>query len=267
MKKTFEPFQLFPHVLELRGLHCNSLLIVPQADRPIKTLAIFTHGFTASKADVLPWAARLLDLHVASVVFDLPGHWLGSFHEVDNWENFLQTTPELFWLAQSTLEKKIRTELGGQLEEDYQIIMGGHSLGALLSIHSAHRSDAEFRRRLQWIVAVGFGLNTQVKTHLFESDLYQKTLHLRGQLVSPQLSHQKVLRWVREQKENLPLENKRVYLLSGKDDAVVGADGAEILREKLATKNEVLLDTPEHLPHHRPELAAAHIYHFAKKHF
>ncbi|MDH4467347.1 MAG: alpha/beta fold hydrolase [Bacteriovoracaceae bacterium] len=263
MKKNFTPFKILPEVLSYKSLSCNALCFLPESEKNSPYLAIFTHGFTASKTDVLNWSARLLDLNIPSIIFDLPGHLLGSFSKSPTLEEFLSDSPQLFLEAFKILKNK--WALKDDQANPPKLIIGGHSLGALFAIKSAAIETDSFNNNIEHIMAVGFGLNDQVKTHLFESDLYQKTLHLRGQLVSPEISHEKVLKWIREQKLDLPVRGKKIFLLSGKDDAVVGPNGAEILKQHLSPFNEVTLETPEQLPHHRPELAAAHLYHYLKK--
>jgi predicted esterase len=259
MKKNFTPFQILPEVITYRNLRCNAFFFIPEQYENASHLAIFTHGFTASKTDLLTWSARLLDLNIPSVIFDLPGHLLGSFEQAPSLEEFLQDSPYLFVEAEKSLKEKLPF-----LKIQNKLILGGHSLGALFSLKAAVTQDEQFSERVEFLIAVGFGLNNQVKTHLFESDLYRKTLQLRGQLVAPTIPYEKVFKWIREQKLDLPVKNKKIYLLCGKDDAVVGAQGAEILKQMLAPFNEVTLEKPDQLPHHRPELAAAHIFHFLK---
>ena len=269
MKKTFHPFDVLPDVIEYESLKVNAFHFIPIAPTtPHPLHAIFTHGFTACKNDVIQWAFRLLDLNIPSTIFDLPGHLLGAFHNGPSLKDFLEKTPFLFWVAAQKLKEILDDRFKNESLPTPQLLIGGHSLGALFAIQAASldiKSDPTFSKRISQVIAVGFGLNHQVKTHLFESELYQKTLHLRGQLVSKDLSHEKIFKWIKDQKLDINMQGKKVYLLTGKDDAVVGPNGGDVLKQMLETLNIVTLEKPDQLPHHRPELAGAHIFHFLKK--
>jgi hypothetical protein len=265
MKKSFIPFDVIPEILTHAGLKVNAFHFIPKALPLSHHRAIFTHGFTACKNDVVPWAFRLLDLGISSTIFDLPGHLLGAFYDSPPLTTFLEQTPELFSVAATQQAKVLKDRFNIEtMPNNQKLILGGHSLGALFSIQAASRI-ATFPLEIDYVVAVGFGLNPLVKTHLFESELYQKTLHLRSQLIAPTLEHDKVFKWIKEQKLDLELKKKKVLLLCGKDDAVVGSTGADILYQMMQTFNEVTLEKPDQLPHHRPELAAAHLFHYFKK--
>ena len=76
----------------------NAMALLPSQDAnepsSIDTWAIFTHGYTASKRDCLPWAQRLAEAGIPAVIFDLPGHYLGSFHECESFEDFKEHAHE-----------------------------------------------------------------------------------------------------------------------------------------------------------------------------
>jgi hypothetical protein len=78
----------------------NAMALLPSQDAnepsTIDTWAIFTHGYTASKRDCLPWAQRLAEAGIPAVIFDLPGHYLGSFHECESFEDFKEHAHECF---------------------------------------------------------------------------------------------------------------------------------------------------------------------------
>jgi hypothetical protein len=115
-------------------------------------------------------------------------------------------------------------------------------------------------------IGVGVGILNSEKAHLFDSSFYEKTLNVRRQLVSPALDSDKVFPWIRAEKENATLEGKRVHLICGKDDVVVGEGGAKYFKDILEKRgNEVSLDEPARLQHHEPGGAASFIYHFLKK--
>ena len=67
----------------------NALLFLPDPSRPIKEgLAVFCHGYTAHKGDLLTWASRLSEEGLTTLIFDIPGHYLGSYNEVESFEEF-----------------------------------------------------------------------------------------------------------------------------------------------------------------------------------
>jgi len=72
--------------------------------------------------------------------------------------------------------------------------------------------------------------------------------------------------WVKEEKNNLQITNQDIHLISGDDDLVVGNDGMERFMEALTQKgNRVTIERPSKLPHHEPQLAAAHVKKYLKK--
>ena len=88
-----------------------------------------------------------------------------------------------------------------------KVIFGGHSLGALMSL------KASMLTKVDLVCCVGFGLDHPSKPHLFETPLFQETLHLRSQLVSPSIRHEILFPWLKEQKINLNISNQK-YLSS-----------------------------------------------------
>lgn len=224
--------------------------------------AIFTHGYTASKSDVLTWAARFADEGHSSIIFDLPGHLLGSYNKVKSFEEFTTYAPDLFWQANELLAK-VEGE-HGVLTKDASLILGGHSLGALLALHSIkNKKIAEIPKK--YFVAVGFGLNQDVKTHLFDTDFYAKTLNIRRQLVVSEIDSDVMFPWIRNEKLEIEMTGQKILLITGEDDAVVGKGGVDALFNMLSPFNQVEVLKPAKLPHHQPELAATHVFNYFKK--
>ncbi len=245
------------HKLQLQYLEfkVNAMALVPTGEHS-KTFCLFTHGYTASKTDVLPWAIRCADAGIPSLIFDLPGHYLGSFNEVESFETFKNHAHGLFFEAYSELKKITNKEAS-------RVILAGHSLGALMSGWAM--DDKRFGKIDKVCVGVGLGLNQGKHIHVFESSFYQKTLNIRRQLVSPSLDSDIVFSWIKDEKEKISISDHRIHLITGIDDIVVGKGGMQRLAELLERNGcEVTTHEPTNLPHHKPELAATHLFSFLK---
>jgi hypothetical protein len=255
--------------LSLPWFQVNALAFIPSATGPsIKSeWAIFSHGYTSHKGDCLNWATRLVESGVPCLIFDQPGHYLGSFNEVSSFEDFTAHVHELFGEAYTRLGALMEQQLGiGQYPTNSAIILGGHSLGAYTSIKALDL--AIFENLNPIAVAIGIGIGQQQATHLFETAFYEKTLSIRRQLVSPQLDSKNVFSWLKDAKSSMVISGKRVHMITGEDDIVVGPNGMEAFIKVLESQNNVVtFDRPKRLAHHEPGLATAHIYSFLKKHF
>ena len=95
----------------------NAATFVP--DSKVSTVAIFTHGYTASKTDTLSWAQRLSDVGMACIIFDLPGHYLGSINEVESFEIFTEYAHHCFETAYNDLCSELN------MDSFEHIIIGG----------------------------------------------------------------------------------------------------------------------------------------------
>ncbi len=254
--------------LSLPWFQVNALAFIPSIDKQIKSQwALFSHGYTSHKGDCLNWAARLVEIGVPCMIFDQPGHYLGSFHEVSSFEDFTQHVHELFGEAFGRLQNLLDQHLGfGQFPAPTTVILGGHSLGAYTSIRALELPAFQNYKRLA--IGIGIGIGQRQATHLFETAFYEKTLSIRRQLVSPALDSKAVFSWLKTSKENMTISNERIHLITGEDDVVVGNGGMEALLEVLEKNgNVVTWEKPKRLPHHEPGAATAHIYSFLKDHF
>lgn len=255
-------------VLESEHFNVNALVFLPEVEKHIKpNFALLTHGYTSHKGSILNWPMRLAEEGMPVVLFDLPGHYLGSYNEVKKFEDFTSHAHELFEKAFHSLKNIYLEEF--PLNEHFfeslesQIILGGHSLGALLAIKAMKLNCFKSYKRLA--ACVGFGLPPEGVTHIFNSPFYKSTLKIRGQLVAPAISPDKIFPWIKEEKEALNLTGEEFYFLSGQDDMVVGKDGVERLVKQLEDLgNTVHLEKPTKLPHHLPETAAPHIKKYLK---
>ncbi len=242
-------------ILTVEDTNVNALYFRPSEDKG-KSLAVFTHGFTSSKFSILTWAQRMADEGIPTIIFDQPGHFLGSFHDVRDFESFKDHAPKLF--NQALLKHQ-------QIYNDFsnrKLIFGGHSLGALTSLMHLEKNHYE---QEHVCICVGFGFPPSGVTHIFQTPLFKATIEMRRQLVSTHLDPDIVFPWIKDRKEELSLSGKRIHLITGEDDVVVGKDGSELLESALAKLgNETSIDKPKKLSHHQPELAAAHIKKFLK---
>jgi predicted esterase len=254
--------------LQLGSWRVGAMVFLPAADKPIaKSIALFTHGYTSHKGSLLTWPTRLAEEGMTSVIFDLPGHYLGTFCEVESFESFKNDSIKLFESAWGFAKEKFcehfplyENYFG---ENDFEVVLGGHSLGALMAIKALElESFKQFKRSA---ICVGLGMPEESKTHLFQTPFYKSTLVIREQLVSPEISPDKIFPWIKEEKRNCSVSNQKIHMICGKDDLVVGEGGVQRLVEVLETHgNQVSVDEPTKLPHHTPEAAAGHIKKYLK---
>lgn len=241
-----------------------ALLPSQDADAPNvnTTWAVFTHGYTASKRDCLPWAQRLAEAGIPSIIFDLPGHYLGSFHECESFNDFKNHAHECFIDGFNHLNDSMLME--GLSTNCQRVVLGGHSLGAMLSLKALELDFFDDYERIG--IGVGLGIGQHKSVHLFESSFYEKTLNIRRQLVSPSLDSDIVFPWIKDEKLGVDVKGQRIHLITGLDDIVVGTGGAEALSFSLKSlDNNVTVHEPRKLPHHEPTSASVHIYSFLKK--
>lgn len=246
----------------------NVFYFLPDIDQTFpKTMVILTHGYTADKSSILNWALRLCEVGVPVALFDLPGHYLGNFSEVDDFTDFTDHAHELFAQAFKELKKHYLESFPlneHDLDEhELKVVLGGHSLGSLLSL-KALKSEA-FSKYQRLSIVVGLGMAPKDVVHLFDTPFYKSTLKIREQLVSPALKPDNIFPWIKKEKEEIEIHGERIHFITGVDDLVVGNDGMERLAERfLQMNNTVTMEKPSKLPHHEPELAASHVKKFLK---
>lgn len=244
----------------------NCLSFIPQNSQKFKSsLAVFGHGYTADKSSILSWASKLADEGMPAIIFDWPGHYLGNYSEVASFEQFKAHAHELFLEAYLKLAAQVKGESHFADVSSFKLILGGHSLGAQLALHASELP--EFANRDVVYLGVGIGMAPKHVVHLFDTPFYKATLDIRRQLVSAELSPENVFPWIKEAKENLSISQKRIHLITGQDDVVVGEDGTERFFEHLQKHgNHVTMERPLKLPHHQPDAASSHIKKFIKDH-
>lgn len=232
----------------------HGLLLLPEEQSG--RLALLCHGYTSHKSSLLSWANRLAEEKIPSLIFDIPGHYLGNFSEVDSFHDFKTHAHELFtdaWDGALSHLNKTPTSL----------LLGGHSLGALLALKALELKTFSTIDKLA--IGVGLGMAPQGVVHIFDTPFYKSTLKLREQLVSPELKPDNVFPWIKEEKELLAVSKQRIHLITGEDDMVVGEDGMERFAKHLEEHgNQVSMEKPKRLAHHVPENAAPHIKKFLK---
>ncbi len=250
--------KIIKQTIETKSFSFNVMIFLPSPDVETRSeWALMTHGYTAHKGDCLNWAQRLSDVGIPSIIFDQPGHHLGSFNEVPSFEHYQEHAHTLFEDAFKCLLEHVDSDCE-------KVILAGHSLGALLSMKAL---ELEFFASFEKIaIGVGFGISQHKSLHLFESSFYEKTLNIRKQLVHENIGPDHVFPWINEEKTGLSVSGHRIHLICGIDDVVVGTGGVDSLMEVLESNdNEVTIHEPKKLPHHEPMLAGSHIYSFLKK--
>lgn len=261
--------KILKYFLTYRDQKTNVMYFMPDVDSDIKpTFVVMTHGYTSDKSSIINWAIRLCEVGVSCALFDVPGHYQGNYSEVHDFNHFKSHAHELFLQAFNGLVAAFKEEF--PLNEDFteasnmKLAFAGHSMGALLSLKAAMMNEfAPYEKR---IIGVGLGMAPKDVVHLFDTPFYKSTLKIREQLVSPELKPDNVFPWIKEEKNNLQITNQDIHLISGDDDLVVGNDGMERFMEALTQKgNRVTIERPSKLPHHEPQLAAAHVKKYLKK--
>ena len=233
-------------------------------------LGVFTHGYTAQKDSILNWPVRLGNLGVASAIFDLPGHRLGASCGINDFEEFL-ATPYLFERVAWELKNKVAALMGeaqAQSLKGDELLLGGHSLGALLALKA--NTLEGLKEADKTIIAVGLGKSVEKAniTHIFEDPFFEKTLKLRGQLVDEAIAPSVMFPWIKEEKKNLQMKGAKIHMIVGEDDVVVPRSQFDSLKEHLEQQgNQVSTRIPKKLPHHLPDMAASYINAFVKKTF
>lgn len=256
------------HLSEVNGhgMKGNAFLFLPPINKEvIPAMAFFAHGYTSHKGSLLNWGSRLADLGVPTVLFDLPGHYLGSFHCVPSFEVFRDHAHELFFDAFGKLKRvfleNFPLDEHKVHEDELTLILGGHSLGALLALKALELpSLMAYKKKLGIAVGLGMSISSGDKTHLFETDFYKKTLNIRQQLVDQHLHPNNVFPWIKKEKEDFNIQGKTILLLTGQDDVVAPQNNVQEFGDRLKQlNNQVTIKVSKRLPHHQPEMAASPI--------
>ncbi|MFA6237588.1 MAG: alpha/beta fold hydrolase [Bacteriovorax sp.] len=260
-------------LLDYQNQKTNALIFLPEvggdeSTQILPVFAVLTHGYTADKSSILNWPIRLAEAGVSSILFDIPGHYLGNFSEVSDFGHFKEHAHELFLgaflkLKESFLEQFPLNE--NMLESDQlKLVLAGHSLGAMLSLKALMLPEFAPYKKLS--ISVGLGMAPKDIVHLFDTPFYKSTLRIREQLVSPALCSENVFPWIKDEKVALDVHAQTIHLITGIDDMVVGEDGMERFAESLIAKNnKVTIEKPTKLPHHEPQMAASHVKKYLKK--
>lgn len=244
-------FKIEPTYLDYRIFQVQALLFIPETASPYTSMALFTHGYTDHKGSLVNWGARMAKRGIPALIFDLPGHYLGSFNEVESFDEFAQEAHSLFEVGARYLCEFLHFTPSS-------VILGGHSLGALMSLRAAELPY--FEQFEQLVIPVGFGFGPQSGVHMLESPIYAETMKLRTQLVSPELHPKKLFPWLKREKELLSVKGKRVHLICGENDGIIFDDGVKGMEELLLhLGNQVTIARPRRMPHHLPDLAAVHV--------
>jgi len=229
----------------------NAMCFIPEGEKK-DVLGIFTHGYTSHKGSILSWPARLADVGTSSIIFDLPGHYLGSFNEMNDFLKFKKSSHLLFFKAWDLFKDYLK------FKNKPKVILGGHSLGALLALKAMELE--EFGHLEKYAVCVGLGLPPEKGSHLFETNFFEKTMNLRSQMVSPELCPENILPWIKAEKRGLEVKDKNIFLILGEDDVIVSVKEAKDLVDLLKKGgNRVSLKIVKKLPHHLPDSAAFYI--------
>ena len=252
-----------------RNQNTNVLYFIPDSDvMMVATVALFGHGYTSDKSSIFNWPARLAEVGIPCALLDWPGHYLGNYSEVLDFNHFKNHAHELYGDLFLGLRKHLCNELPlneWMLDPEHlKILLSGHSMGALLAIKAF--TLEVFKGYQKAVIGVGIGKAPVDVVHLFETPFYKSTLNLREQLVSPELKPGNVFPWIQAEKEEMFITAERIHLISGEDDLVVGSDGMERFAKMLEEKgNFVTIEKPSKLPHHEPQRAASHIKKQLKK--
>lgn len=244
-------FKLIKTELSYKDLVVEALVFIPENMDKCEKLAIFTHGYTDHKGSLFTWGSRLAGDGMGVVIFDLPGHFLGSFNDITSFESFTENTHHLFFEAYKAFTKESSFTLN-------KVILGGHSLGALMSLRAAELPEfSEFEMK---IIPVGFGMGAKSGVHVLEGPMFEATMNARAKIISKHLHFSVLFPWLKREKELVPTSNKEIYLICGQNDGIIEIDGVERIADILKSNgNDVTIKMPKRLYHHQPELASPHV--------
>jgi len=234
-------------ILDLNHFAVNSLLFIPKPEIKINCYAIFTHGYTGHKGDILTWGQRLADCGITVLLFDLPGHFLGSFNDVPSFTDFKVNAYKLFDKAITYFN----------IQQNDKLIIGGHSLGAFLALQSLNYNC--FNQYQTICICVGLGIQQQAKSLSEHNSIFHNMLKERSNLISKNLAPQKMFTWFYDRINSLSIYNQKIFLISGTNDFLIQENHISNLQNTLSINNQVTVIRPDNLPHHCPDRAVIHI--------
>jgi hypothetical protein len=241
----------------------EAIAFLPDINQELRhALAIFAPGYTDDKTPLLSWGFNLAAIGIATMVFDLPGHYLGSLYPLRSLEDFFRDTPLLFVEGFNSLAKRLvkraRFADSDVLKRSFTVVLGGHSLGARLAMEAAVLKCWSERSKI--LIGVAIGVGDQGSPHVLESEHFQGALEVRRQLVSPHLAPEKLTPRLKMMDQNFRLRNATVFLLTGQDDVFATPSRVQRLESILrANGNHVTTHIVRRLPHHDPKNAAPQI--------
>lgn len=246
--------------------HSINALIYSNRDlkkiRPI--IALFTHGYTSHKGDLTSWASQLSMSGITTVIFDLPGHYLGSYNEVNDLKTFQEKGPNIFINAYKGAISYLESTNCPLRPDDFTIILGGHSLGALMSILAMKLDFFADKNKIN--ISVGIGMGDRSATDTLSKPFFKHFLQMRTQLVSESLSPSNIFPWIQKSKRDIFIENSRIHLITGLNDSLVSDQAVESFYTHLSQmNNQVTLERPQNLPHELPGNAIPFIKKFMRK--
>lgn len=238
-----------------------SSLNITRSDLPIKSLVLMAHGYTAYKAQMQNWAFRLLDLGCACSIIDLPGHRLGHFFDVSNFEDFKKQSSLIFPKVLQDLTQSLKLD-PNQLQK---IFFSGHSLGGFLALKGFESLESNLHSKMHYIcVGLGTNLANEKQNHFLENSFFAKTLKFRNALVSECLHSDKVFAWLKDAKTQLKINQSKIHLITGENDLIAPPAQIENLASILRPHNQVEITIQKQLSHHEPEKASPIVYQVIK---
>jgi triacylglycerol esterase/lipase EstA (alpha/beta hydrolase family) len=226
-----ENIELIPFTLKALGgqLESSAMAFLPnRKTAQLASVFAFTHGYSTSKSSIFAWGTRLAEDGHAGVIFDLPGHLAGNTSTpLTNFEQFYRGGLDLFEQGYQRCLDFLSERQHPAFTDRCPITLGGHSLGALMSLLAQSKTSYWQDKEVKTIL-VGLGINPTVEVHLFDTPFFEKTMNVRRQLVDPVVDSTVIFPWIKEQKENLDITGADLYALTGEDDVVVGKGALSI---------------------------------------
>ncbi len=241
-------YKLHQVKLKLFEWQVEALIFLPPSwqQKSFSRVCIATHGYTADKSSLLQWGIHLAKREIPTIIFDLPGHYLGSFNEVNEFNLFTQHVHQLFINAYHAISSLLNTTP--------KIILAGHSLGSYLALKA---SELPVLKPLcTKIIVVGYGINQG--THPLLKSFFRPLIEMRAPLVSPAIAPEKLLKWLEQEKNQVICTNQNIQFITGENDVIITPHATKQAAKLLASRNQIEMLFPRNLPHNQPELAYPH---------